>query len=227
MKKFTLLYLVIIYLACGKSSHVWEKKLVSICEDKKITYQEFNEFREFFKQQRGHSPEKWCNGTGSIDTVAFAKYLTDQEGCILEWQHAPYNPKPREDSFTEIPMKKKGGIYLVPVKINGITLDFVFDTGASVISISNLEFELLLKNNTITETDITEYAQVKEASGRISKVRTINIKEVQIGNRTLQNVEAVVVPNPKADLLLGQTALSQFGRFEVDYKNEVIRLYDN
>lgn len=36
----------------------------------------------------------------------------------------------------EIPLKKQGGVYRVPVKINGvITLDFVLDSGASEVNI--------------------------------------------------------------------------------------------
>ena len=39
----------------------------------------------------------------------------------------------------EVPMEKQeGGTYLIPCKVNGVPMKFIFDTGASVISISSI-----------------------------------------------------------------------------------------
>lgn len=201
-----------------------------MCEDKRITRSEFEDFRESFKRYRYYSPENWCSGRGKIDSTAFVAYLRDKEGCIIEWD-APNNPTSSDrldkKEYTEIPMKKEGGVYIVPVKINDIGLNFIFDTGASIISISKLEFAILVKNHTISEDDILGYTYVKDATGNVSKVLKLNLKKVQIGDKVLENVEAVIEPNPKADLLLGQAALSRFGRVEIDYNKQIIRLYDN
>jgi aspartyl protease family protein len=48
------------------------------------------------------------------------------------------------------------------------------------------------------------------------------LKSVKIGDRTLYDVEALIVPNDKAPLLLGQTALAQFGKISIDYKKGTI-----
>ena len=38
---------------------------------------------------------------------------------------------------TKVSMRKEGGVYLVPITVNGLNLDFIFDTGASSISLSS------------------------------------------------------------------------------------------
>ena len=55
---------------------------------------------------------------------------------------------------TKIQMIKEGGVYSVPCKINGLPLKFVFDTGASDVSISLTEASFMLKNGFISKEDI-------------------------------------------------------------------------
>ena len=50
----------------------------------------------------------------------------------------------------------------------------------------------------------------------------MKLKTVEIGNRTLYNVQASIVHNMQAPLLLGQSALNKFGKISIDYnKNEI------
>lgn len=121
-----------------------------------------------------------------------------------------------------IKMMDKGGVYEVPIEINGANMNFVFDTGASDITISAVEAIFLLKQGTLTEDDIigTEYYQI--ADGSISEGTVINLKTVKIGNKTLHNVKASVIHNMQAPLLLGQSALAQFGKVSIDYKRKEI-----
>lgn len=128
--------------------------------------------------------------------------------------------------YVEIPMyKTKTGVYEVTIRINGQELDFVFDTGASDIAISELEYKLLLKKRRIKESDIKEKVKYKDASGNMSEATKIILRKVELGNKVLNNVEALVVANSRAPLLLGQSALSRFGKLEIDYQNQVIRLF--
>ncbi|ATA77851.1 pepsin/retropepsin-like aspartic protease family protein [Capnocytophaga canimorsus] len=52
------------------------------------------------------------------------------------------------------------------------------------------------------------------------------LREVKIGNRTLHNLQALVVDNEEAPLLLGQSALEKFGSIEIDNKKDLIILKD-
>lgn len=77
---------------------------------------------------------------------------------------------------------------------------------------------MLLKQGKLKEDDILGTMQFKDATGRISEGTTINLRSVVIGNREIKNVKASVVHNMEAPLLLGQSALGQFGKVTIDYK---------
>jgi len=118
-----------------------------------------------------------------------------------------------------IKMKKEKGVYKIPVSINGTEMDFIFDTGAGIISISDIEASFLFKQGKITKDDIMGKGNFQDATGNISEGAIINLKEVSIGGRTIHNIRASVVDNVNAPLLLGQTALEKFGRITIDYEN--------
>lgn len=122
-----------------------------------------------------------------------------------------------------VQMRKENGIFLVPTKINGISMEFIFDTGASNISISETEALFLYKQGKLKEEDFIGKQNFIDANGDISEGTIVNLKTVEIGNRTLTNVQASIVNNLKAPLLLGQSALSQFGKISIDYNKEEIK----
>lgn len=129
---------------------------------------------------------------------------------------------PKESIKITIKMYEKNGVRYVPMKINGQELDFVFDTGASSICISTLEAMILFKNGLLKEEDFIGTQQFLDASGNISEGATIRLRTVQIGEKTLENIDATIIENPKAECLFGQTVLSKFGKYTIDNQNNVI-----
>lgn len=123
---------------------------------------------------------------------------------------------------TRVRMTKENGVYYVPITVNGLNLRFIFDTGASSILISSVEAAVMYRQGLITQDDILGQAQMEDASGNISTGAVVNLKEVEIGDLTLHNVEATVVDNMQAPLLFGQTALSKFGKVSIDYDHGYI-----
>ncbi len=120
-------------------------------------------------------------------------------------------------------METENGVKYVWIEINGIRLKFIFDTGASSISISTVEANMLYRQGTLTKDDILDKEYFQDATGSISVGTKINLRTVKVGNRILQNIEAVVVNNPNAPLLLGQSVLENFGKIEIDYvKGQII-----
>ena len=117
-----------------------------------------------------------------------------------------------------VKMKETNGVYEVPVEINGAKMFFIFDTGASDITISLTEARFLYKQGTLTDSDFLELQQYQIADGSIAVGTKLNLKTVKIGNRILTNVEASVVHNEEAPLLFGQSALAQFGKISIDYQ---------
>ena len=123
---------------------------------------------------------------------------------------------------TKVRMRREGGVYLVPITVNGLSLDFIFDTGASSISLSSAEAMVMLKQGQITQDDIVGQQQFKDATGGVSVGTIVLLRTVQIGDIILENVEASVVDNIQAPLLLGQTALAKFGKVTIDYDHNTI-----
>ena len=123
-----------------------------------------------------------------------------------------------------IKMKKINGIFLMPCKVNGLSLNFIFDTGASDVSISLTEALFMLKNGYLNENELigTEYYQL--ANGDIQEGTKITLKEIEIGTAKLYNVEASIVHTLDAPLLLGQTALSKLGKIEFDYAKNTLTI---
>lgn len=123
-----------------------------------------------------------------------------------------------------VPMRRDGGVCYMVVKINGVDMEVIFDTGASDVVISSVEALFLLKQGKLTEEDVlgTSYYQV--ANGSISSGTVIRLRSVQIGSKVLSDVRATVVDNMEAPLLLGQSALDRFASVSIDYKNNVINI---
>jgi aspartyl protease family protein len=122
-----------------------------------------------------------------------------------------------------IKMRKESGVYFVPIKINGVDMEFIFDTGAADISISDTEVNFLLKQGKITYQDFGDNQQFTDANGDVSIGTIINLKEVQIGDVIVYDVEASVVHNQRAPLLFGQSAMNRFGKITIDYENSLIK----
>lgn len=132
----------------------------------------------------------------------------------------PYEPRESRsrshgDKFV-VKMEKKDGVNQVPIEVNGVKMYFIFDTGASMVSISETEAMFLYKQGTLDREDIIGKVNFMDANGDISEGTIINLKTVKLGNRTLSNIQASVVHNVKAPLLLGQSVLEEFGTISID-----------
>lgn len=128
-----------------------------------------------------------------------------------------YKEERRIRRGAKVKMEAEGGVYLVPITVNGLDLKFIFDTGASSICISSAEATVMIRQGQITRDDILGQQKFQDATGRVSVGTVINLKTVDIGGIVLHDVEATVVDNILAPLLLGQTALAKFGKISIDY----------
>jgi clan AA aspartic protease (TIGR02281 family) len=125
-------------------------------------------------------------------------------------------------SQTRIKMKKEGGIYTIPCTVNGLKLRFIFDTGASNVCISLSEVAFMLKNEYMDERDIIGASSAQIADGSFVKNTQVILREIEIEGMKLYNVEATVMHNLSAPLLLGQSAIQRLGRIELDGDELVI-----
>jgi len=120
-------------------------------------------------------------------------------------------------------MKREGGVSTIPCKVNGLNLNFIFDTGASDVSISMAEATFMFKNGYLTKENIIGSQNYIDATGNISEGILVLLKEIEISGIKLFDVKATITKTLNAPLLLGQSALSKLGSFKLDLeKNELI-----
>lgn len=136
------------------------------------------------------------------------------------------NKDPRNVSVYEVPYTKDGSSNLCNVKctINDLPLYFIFDTGASDVSLSQVEATFMMKNGYINKTDVVGNAYFSDAVGNVNVGTIINLRSVDFGGLRLTNVKASVTQNQKAPLLLGQSVLGRLGKIEIDNANRVLRI---
>jgi aspartyl protease family protein len=121
-----------------------------------------------------------------------------------------------------VPIDRRNGVDRIEVEVNGFKLPFVFDTGASSICISSLEARAMYKAGVLSEDDLREMVQMQDATGRISEAQRIILRNVRIVDRVLHDVDALIMEDPEAPLLLGRSALDRFGRIAIDNERGVI-----
>nr|WP_255449767.1 retroviral-like aspartic protease family protein [Seonamhaeicola sediminis] len=122
-------------------------------------------------------------------------------------------------------MEKLNGVYQIPCKVNGIPMKFIFDTGASDVSISYIEAGFLLKQGLLKEDDVLGSVNYKMANGEIREGTKINLKSIDIGGTLLSDINATIVHNLEAPLLLGQTAIDKLGAYTI--KENLLIFNDN
>ncbi len=121
-----------------------------------------------------------------------------------------------------IHMEQEGGVYKVPCEVNGLKLKFIFDTGAASVCISQTYAEMMLENGYLDKSDILGKSQSTIADGSNIDNVVINLRKVEIGGLSLENVSAVVVPTQNAPLLLGQSVIQRLGKVSIDGEYLVI-----
>ena len=120
-----------------------------------------------------------------------------------------------------------GNTIMLPVKINGVGLDMIFDTGASSTCITVAEAQYLYDKGLLSEDDILNVQAYQTADGNISVGLRVVLREIVIGETIcMSNVEALVVEDQQAPLLLGQSVLRNFKEVSVDRENNVVKFYN-
>ena len=129
-----------------------------------------------------------------------------------------------ESKTEEVPFTKEGNVCKVKCTINNLPLHFIFDTGASNVSISSVEATFMLKNDYLAVSDIIGRQNYMTADGNITEGTVINLRDVKLGNIHLNDIKASIVKNQSAPLLLGQSVFSKLGKIEIDNDNKVLRI---
>lgn len=126
----------------------------------------------------------------------------------------------------KIPYREMDGVKVIPVKLNGVSMDMIYDPGCSGISISTLELITLYKNNQIDDTDFIGFTYAQIADGSIVPNAVIQLRDIQIGEGNnaikLHNKTASVTDNIGAPVLLGNEVFDDMKKIEIDNTSRTI-----
>lgn len=107
------------------------------------------------------------------------------------------------------------GHFFTPGQINGGSVTFMVDTGATVVSISQADADRLGLNYKNGQRGFAN-----TANGRVP-VTTVTLNTVRVGDVEIPNVEAIVIPSQMPHVLLGNSFLT---RFQMKRENNTMRL---
>lgn len=114
----------------------------------------------------------------------------------------------------------KGGSMMVPVVINGITVSIMLDPNDRGFMFSLPEAQKLLQAGTITKDDFAGDATRILAEGTIADKAVFRIRELRIGPRTVNNIEASVSHRLTEGIIMGESTINMLGRFKIDQGNK-------
>ncbi len=115
------------------------------------------------------------------------------------------------------------GTFQVPVVINEVLeLDFLFDSGASEVTIPSHVASRLVRSGTVRSEDWLPEKTYLFANGSEASSPRFRAQSLQIGPYRIEDVEVAVAASERAPILLGQNVINRFGKVMID--NERHRL---
>jgi peptidoglycan-associated lipoprotein len=115
-----------------------------------------------------------------------------------------------------------GEAIIVPCIMNGYAENFTYITGTKGLNIS-LDFALkMLKDGAITKNDFEGDVTKILAEGTIVDRAAFYIKEIRIGNKTVNDVAATVIHNQEVPVVMGENTLKMFGNYKINKEKSEI-----
>jgi clan AA aspartic protease (TIGR02281 family) len=179
---------------------------------------------DVYNRKVGFAWNFYLDSIGSFERKTFASPQVQPNAPGAPRVSSPQGSNQRPSSLVQVPLKKEGGTFVVPVQINGaIALDFTVDSGAADVSVPADVFSTLLRTGTIRDTDIIGEQTYILADGSETKSITFTIRSLEIGGTVVENVRGNVA-SAKGSLLLGQSFLERFKSWSIDNTKHVLLL---
>ena len=199
--------------------------LYSLLNDTTISMKHLRQaFEKGYRQFRHIEMDADLDNIRNLDSFKTLLKEYIQKGIDEETSIEPEVKVESKQVTSEVPFSREGSVCKVKCKINGLPLHFIFDTGASDVTLSMVEATFMMKNGYLSKKDVTGTGHYMDANGNVSVGTVINLKNVKFGDFTLNNIRASVVKSQKAPLLLGQSVLGRLGKIEIDNNKQVIKV---
>lgn len=126
-------------------------------------------------------------------------------------------------SSDRISLMDESGIFYVDIHIFDLKKSFVIDSGASDVLISAEVERELIARDLLKEEDYLDPALYRIADGSVISQRRVVLKEIKIGDFTVNNITASIGASG-TPLLLGKSFLDKFSTWSIDNKNKTLLL---
>ncbi len=125
---------------------------------------------------------------------------------------------------TTAPFHRRSGVFVLPALLNGSTeAYFVVDSGASNVQIPQEIADELTRRGLLGSSDSLGDHAFVVADGRKLVQRTIRLRSIRVGDRTMDNVLASIGA-PHSQALLGQSLLRRLNWWKIDNVRNAIEL---
>jgi len=120
-------------------------------------------------------------------------------------------------------IKNKSGLYEIPILLNDVLkINFIFDSGASEVSISPDVALTLIRTGTIGENDWLPSQTYQFADGSTAKSKRFLLRKLVLGNFEISNIEVSISNSIEAPMLIGQNVMQKFGTITIDNENQLL-----
>lgn len=134
-----------------------------------------------------------------------------------------FDPNVSIGETVSVPFREEGGVKFIPVSVNGVAFDMILDSGCSTALITVAEANYLYNKGRLTENDVLGASKSTIADGSIVENMVINLRQVVIGGKILcTDVQASVVENAHAPLLLGNDVLDRVASYSINNQTKTI-----
>jgi len=147
-------------------------------------------------------------------------YVPQSTNIDLTTVNIAINPDDNAIMFTELP---KSGTYISTCIINGYNEGFAFDKTADALISLDKAMDLL-KWGAISKEDFEGDPERVLADNTIADRAIINIKEINIANKKVENIKVKVSHKLKYGLVFGDRLMKQFGKYSYNTKTHKLTI---
>ena len=110
------------------------------------------------------------------------------------------------------------GHYLMDADVNGQRVEFLVDTGASLLTLSRNDAQKLGLNP-----QALSYSEQFQTANGVAFGAPVRLREFRLGSFSLHDVQATVMQQPMSISLLGMSVLSRFAGHDVEGDKMTLR----
>jgi predicted aspartyl protease len=163
---------------------------------------------------------------GGLLTASFDNFTVKQLQFLKEeptYSTDKKKPVYQRGDGNVIPMRKRAALYVMPMTVNeSVSTEFAFDQWTTDAVISETLAKKMIEAGSIKKADWVGDKPFLFSDGSTAPATYVVLRKLKVGNRTIENVDAFISKNAKAEILIGPSVLSMFGNYKLDVQEKVL-----